>query len=127
MSPRICAGVRKDGTPCRTVATADGYCFAHSEACKARTDAARVEGGRNSSKVARARRRMGADLHDIAKLLEDAMRDVAKGAMLPQQGSALASLAGAWVRLHDAGEVQARIEELEARLEQRPGAAAWRR
>ncbi len=28
MSPRICAGVRKDGTPCRTVATADGYCFA---------------------------------------------------------------------------------------------------
>ncbi len=115
MSPRICAGVRKDGTPCRTVATADGYCFAHSEACKARTDAARVEGGRNSSKVARARRRMGADLHDIAKLLEDAMRDVAKGAMLPQQGSALASLAGAWVRLHEHAEVVEELEELRAR------------
>ncbi len=126
MSPRICAGVRKDGTPCRTVATADGYCFAHSAACQERTARARAQGGKNSSRAVRARKRMGADLHDIAKLLEDAMRDVAKGAMLPQQGSALASLAGAWLRLHEAGEVQARIEELEARLEAQP-AQAWRR
>ncbi len=115
MSPRICAGVRKDGTPCRTVATADGYCFAHSAACQERTARARAQGGKNSSRAVRARKKMGADLHDISKMIEAALAGVYKGTMTPQQGQSIASLAGAWVRLQEHAEVVEELEELRAR------------
>jgi len=49
------------------------------------------------------------------------MAGVYKGTLMPQQGSALASLAGAWVKLHEHGEIQTRLAELEARAEQNGG------
>ncbi len=70
---------------------------------------------------------MGADLHDISKMIEAALAGVYKGTMTPQQGQSIASLAGAWVRLHELAEVEARLGELEAKVEARPGAAGWRR
>ncbi len=121
MSKRICAGIRQDGRPCESTATADGYCFAHSEACRQKTAAARAQGGRNSSRAVRARKAMGASHAQVLKLVENTMAGVFKGTLTPQQGSALASLAGAWVKLHEHGEMEARIAELEARAEQNGG------
>ncbi len=118
--PNRCLATKPNGNPCQAPPSASGYCFAHDPQLRAKTAEARKQGGRNSSNTARARKRMGADLCDIVKMVEAALGGVYKGSLTPQQGSAIASLAGAWVRIHDAGEVEQRIADLEARLEQRP-------
>ncbi len=117
MSRQVCQGTRKDGACCETVATADGYCFAHSEALQERTRQARATGGRNSSKTVRARKAMKAEASDIARTIEDALAAVATGTMRPQQGTAIAALAGAWIRLHEHGEFETRLAALEERAQ----------
>ncbi len=114
-----CLATKSNGRPCQAPPSASGYCFAHDPQLRAKTAEARKQGGRNSSNTARARKRMGAELQDIVKMVEAALGGVYKGSLTPQQGSALASLAGAWLRLHEMAEVEGRIEELEARLETR--------
>lgn len=121
MSKRICGGTRRDGRPCESTATADGYCFAHSAACREKTDAARALGGRNSSKTVRARKAMGASQEQVLKFVEAGLAGVYKGTLTPQQGSAIASLAGAWVKLHEHGETEARLEALEQATQARKG------
>ena len=116
MSKRICEGTRRDGRPCESTATADGYCFAHSEACRQKTAAARAQGGRNSSRAVRARKAMGASQEQVLKFVEAGLAGVYKGTLTPQQGSAIASLAGAWVKLHEHGELTLEVEELKERL-----------
>ncbi len=95
------------------------HCFAHDEANRQRANEARRRGGHGKANTARARKRMGAELQDIVKMVEAALGGVYKGSLTPQQGSAIASLAGAWVRIHELGEVEQRIADLEARLETR--------
>ncbi len=99
------------------------HCFAHDEANRQRANDARRRGGHGKANTARARKRMGADLRDIVKMVEAALGGVYKGSLTPQQGSAIASLAGAWVRIHELAEVEGRLEELEARLEAQPAQA----
>ncbi len=118
--PNRCLATKPNGNPCQAPPSASGYCFAHDPQLRAKTAEARKQGGRNSSNTARARKRMGAELQDIVKMVEAALGGVYKGSLTPQQGQSIASLAGAWVRLHELAEVEARLEDLEQRLEQRP-------
>jgi hypothetical protein len=50
---------------------------------------------------------MGASQEQVLKFVEAGLAGVYKGTLTPQQGSAIASLAGAWVRLHEHGELEA--------------------
>jgi hypothetical protein len=64
---------------------------------------------------------MGASQEQVLKFVEAGLAGVYKGTLTPQQGSAIASLAGAWVRLHEHGELEARLEALEATTQSRKG------
>jgi len=59
---------------------------------------------------------MGASHEQILQLIEAGLAGVYKGQITPGQGQALASLAGAWVRLHEHGELMLEVEELKERL-----------
>jgi len=63
-----------------------------------------VRGGKNSSRRARLEKLMPEPLRPVFALLEKALTDVSEGRLTPQQGSAMASLTGAMVRILKAGE-----------------------
>jgi hypothetical protein len=113
-TPKQCQATRKDGSPCRAPAVADGLCFAHrgGEAAAA----ARSRGGHGRSKVARAAKRMPERLRPAADLIAQALDETYSGKLEPRQASAMAALAGALVKLVTVGEVEERLAQLEARL-----------
>jgi len=104
-----CQATRKDGTPCRGTATASGYCFAHDPASAEH----RAKGGRNRSNAARSLRMLPERLRPIADKLAAALDEVHQGTLDPRQASAMASLAGALVRVVQAGELEERVRALE--------------
>ncbi len=115
----VCGAIKRDGTPCTNKPTSSGRCFAHDEGLRAKTAEARRQGGHNSSSMARAKKRIPAELATIVQLVESTMAKVYSGALTPQQGSAIASLSGAWVKLHELGELAAEVRELRALVEGR--------
>ncbi len=123
-----CAAVRPGGQRCRAQALPGrALCFAHDPENRERASEARRKGGHNSANLTRAARRIPRGMQDVARRILEAFDRVESGELPPDRAHAMARLAAVYVQIHDAGEVQARIEELEARLEQRPGAAGWRR
>ncbi len=123
MSLRACEGTRKDGRPCGNPATADGYCFAHSPAYRDKTAAARAEGGRNSSRTVRAKKRMKTDLQTISSLIDATLAGVYKGSLRPAQGQAIAALVGAKLKVYEVAELTVELQDLKDRME---GLRRWR-
>ncbi len=67
---------------------------------------------------------MPRDLADLSRRLLEAFDEVHRGELPPDRAHALARLAAVFVQLHSAGEVDARIEALEAAANVRQ--ANWR-
>ena len=123
MTDARCNGSRKDGSPCRTPALADGYCFAHSAAIKDRRDAGRVAGGKGRSKLARAARHLPPHLGDMQAVLIELVEEVRAGTMPARGAEVIGGLVSRLVELSkyadergEAKELEARLTELEARL-----------
>ncbi len=107
--PQRCPAIRKDGGPCTAQARADGYCVGHSP----QAQEARRKGGIGSSRSARAGRLLPARLRPVVTALEDALREVHEGELDPRIGTAMASIAGALVRVFAVGELEERLRVLE--------------
>ncbi len=124
-----CTATRRNGEPCRAQALPERrLCWAHHPEMRQKADAARRRGGENKANVVRAGKHVPKDMRDLARRLLEAIDEVHRGELMPDQARAMASLAGAVCRVYEVGEVEQRIADLEARLEQqRPGAAGWRR
>lgn len=105
-----CPALRKDGQPCRGTVGASGYCVGHDPA----SAAARAKGGRNTRRAVRAVRRLPERLRPVADMLASALEEVHSGALEPRQASAMAAVAGALVRVTQAGEMEERVRALEA-------------
>ena len=117
--PKQCAGTRKDGRPCTArVMGAGDYCFAHDPARETERRAAREQGGRNKRTAARVDKLVPATLRPTLGTLLAAVDEVKDGSLTPGQASAMASLAGAIVRLYQTGVLEERIAGLEAVQEQ---------
>ena len=111
-----CRGTRKDGTPCQAPPHAiggDGYCWAHDPEKREARRAARAKGGQHKATAVRAEKLVPSHMRPVLGAVLAAIRDVRSGALTPAQGSALASLAGAAVRVYAAGVLEQRIDELE--------------
>ena len=114
---RACRARTKDGQPCRGQLHPSGYCVAHDPALQEKREAARVNGGRNSSRVARLEKLMPRRLRSVYDLLETALQDVHEGRLDVGRAKAMASVAGAMVRVLQAGE----LEELTRKLREFQG------
>lgn len=104
-----CSAIRRDGAPCTAQAGASGYCIGHDHGAQE----ARRKGGYGKSRAERARKLLPARLRPVATMLEDALREVYRGELDSRQAHAMASLAGALVRVITAGEMEERLRSLE--------------
>ncbi len=120
----LCETVRSNGERCRAQALPDRVgCWAHDPGSREKADEARRRGGVNRSNVARVARRLPRDMKDLSRRILEAFDQVATGKLAPDQAHAMARLASVYVQLHQAGEVEMRLEVLEAAAETRKG---WR-
>lgn len=113
---RACAATTQMGLPCRARALmGDRFCYRHSPAVDpAERRAASARGGTNRSNVARLARRIPADLGDLLATLLDATAKIERGEITPSQATAMANLASAAVRIHEAAVLEGRLADLEA-------------
>ena len=114
---RTCKARTKDGQPCWGRRHPSGYCVAHDPALNQKREAGRVNGGRNSSRVARLEKLMPRRLRPVYDRLETALKDVHEGRLDIGRAKAMASLAGAMVRVLQAGE----LEELTRKIRELQG------
>lgn len=111
-----CQGRRRDGRPCTSpLVGSDGYCFAHSPTRVAEQRAAQQRGGLHKANLVRLRRLCPPRLVPIFEQLETALGEVHSGTLDPRAAVAMAALARALVAVLQAGEVEQRLRELEAR------------
>jgi hypothetical protein len=109
-----CRATRRDGRPCTAPAILHGLCVGHSPGA----GAARVKGGRATSKRERADKLLPARLRPILDRLERALVQVHEGDLSPGKASAMSGLAGAIVRVYQTSELEERLRALEQRAKQ---------
>jgi len=107
-----CSATKKDGTPCQAFAVRDGLCVGHLP----NAIEARRRGGYNSSKRARLDAMLPSRLRPVLVQLEESITGVRDGDLSARQGQAIAALAGAVVRVYEAGVLEERLLALETRL-----------
>ncbi len=110
-----CPAVKRDGSACGAKAGPSGFCIGHTP----RAQEARAKGGAGTSRQARALKALPPRLRPVADMLASALTEVHEGSLDPRAASAMASLAGALVRVVSAGEFEDRVralEELQAQL-----------
>ncbi len=106
-------------TPCRGRALPGvEFCFAHAPELATRRVEARERGGRNRSRTARARAALPTDLRGVMQRLHTALDRLDAGRLEPRTASAMASLAGAIVRIWEAASLEARLTRMEELLGQ---------
>jgi hypothetical protein len=110
-----CQAQKKDGSECSAPAVRDGLCVGHQPGDHA---AWRRKGGAATSRATRAIAAVPTMLQPVLRILQSALAKVATNEYTPAQGSALASLASAIVKVAAAGEQERRLDELETRLAQ---------
>jgi len=116
--PALCTARRRDGEPCRAVGTRDGLCMAHSPALREKAQEARKAGGHNSARAKRLGRLVPPRLMAVYDTLELALGQVYRGEIDPRVATAMASLAGAMVKVLTSGELEQRVRLLEERQAQ---------
>jgi len=110
-----CLGQRRDGAPCQAQALlSSGYCFAHDPGNQANAAKARAAGGRAKSRAARVEKLVPAVLRPVLYTLLVALRDTQNGSLTPGQAQAMASVAGAVVRVYQSGTMEERLAALES-------------
>lgn len=111
-----CDATKRDGQRCRAPVQSEApYCYTHDPARAVERDAARRAGGRNRANAVRLRALVPPRLSPIFDRLESALARVDCGELDPRQAAAMASLARALVSVLQAGELEARVRELEER------------
>lgn len=110
-----CNGQRHDGQPCTAVIVLpSGFCFAHDPGRQSEVTAARRAGGKAKATRARLSRLMPSSLRPVLHTLMAALDEVHDGSLEPQKAQAMAALASAAVRVFGAGQLEERLEALEA-------------
>ena len=126
-NPQHCPATRKDGRQCTAAAGPSGRCIGHSPEAQE----ARRQGGYGRSRAARAGKLLPVRLRPVAEILETALKEVHEGKLDPRVATAMASLAGALVRVVTSGELEERVRQLEAagnesrQANQKPGDTHW--
>ena len=116
--PSQCTGRNKSGAPCSAQAWKDGLCRWHHPELESQRAEERRRGGHARSNAARARKKLAGDvrdMNDVKSRLMVALAKVEEGELEPGPANAMANLARAIATVAQAGEMEDRIRELEAR------------
>ncbi len=114
-----CDATRKDGSPCTAQAQAGGaYCWGHDPRLAARRRESSARGGANKATSKRLGKRMPATLRPVLDTLYGALAGLEEGTTDPKTATAMASVAGAIMRLYEGSEMESRLAALEAGHEQ---------
>lgn len=117
---RQCAAITQAGRRCPNFAVLDSdKCVAHEPRMKEKIAAGRHKGGKGKSNAARARKAILQDLRDVSDVLLQSIRETESGAMSPGKATALATLARAYVAVHEAGLIDSRIDAIEKKIMER--------
>ena len=114
-----CRAVRRDGQRCRsTVVLPSGYCAMHDPERQGEVAAARTRGGKQKATTARLDRLVPTTLKPVLATLLEALDEVrgegdTPPRLSPPQANAMASLAGAIVKVYQAGTLEERLQALE--------------
>jgi hypothetical protein len=119
-APR-CRATRADGTPCQGPARPSGYCFAHDPDLARRRAEGRRKGGRERSRKAAVLPPDAEDLplrslQDVAAMLAATVNQVRRGELDSKVGNTLAVLAGQLMKAIEGGDLEPRLEAIEAEL-----------
>ncbi len=120
----VCGATKRDGTTCTsTIVLASGRCFAHDTERQAEMSAARTAGGHGKRRTARAEKLVPSTLRPVLTTLLDVLTEVRAGDLAPGQANAVATVAGAIVKVYASATVEQQIADLQeqvARLSRRP-------
>jgi hypothetical protein len=96
---------------------ASGFCPAHDPDRLDANRAARARGGKGKSRLARVERLVPASLRHLLATLLDAVEDTRQGALDPKVATAMASLAGAVVRVYQSATTEQQLADLQRQLD----------
>lgn len=117
MNRAKCQGTTRTGDPCNATARTDSaWCPWHDPTLSIDRAAWRKEGGHSKSNVRRAAKRLPRDLQDVQTVLLRAVQGIEDGTFEPQRAQALSALARALCIVHEKGEIERRVAELETQL-----------
>ena len=116
MLDKGCPIPRKDGKECRGIPTTSGYCPSHDPNLGNKIREGRARGGRNKARTARAQKLLLGELETLDDVLTQAVAGVYRGTLSPAQGSSIAALASAKVRLREIALKMAEQTELKDRI-----------
>jgi hypothetical protein len=126
---QLCSATRKDGTPCKALALADGFCAFHSPALAGRRQAGRKKGG---AKSYRPPVTLGPDspdfplasVGDVCAFLAVVINKTARGGLDPKIANALTYAASTLSSCLARGDLETRLAAVEQLLAQPKGGAA---
>ena len=119
---RGCKALRRDGGPCRASAILpSGYCVMHDPERQEEAAGVRAAGGKAKSRARRLDRLVPASLKPTLALVLAAVEEAYDGSLPPARANAVATLAGAAVRLYQVGALEERLAALEAAHEAAQG------
>jgi hypothetical protein len=101
MAANACSAPRKDGSACQARPTKSGYCLSHDPNLEAKRQQARVKGSKGKARTARARKLLLAEFEMWDQLIDGAVTETYQGILAPNVATAIASLAGAKVKLFE--------------------------
>ena len=108
---KTCTATRRDGQPCTARAHEDGRCFAHSPALQGKRAAASAAGGRNKATGRRLEKMMPVTLRPVLTTLYETLAGLQAGVIEPRTATAIATVAGALVRVFEVSELEASLQE----------------
>ncbi|HEY7068328.1 MAG TPA: hypothetical protein VII06_43165 [Chloroflexota bacterium] len=112
----LCTATRRDGQPCQAPALpGEVLCWGHSPTVAAQRQAARQTGGHHTAAAVRLGKLVPPRLVPIFEELVEALGEVHRGPLPAGRALAMAALARAAVAVLQAGEVEQRLRDLEAR------------
>jgi hypothetical protein len=101
---------------------ASGFCFAHDPERRADRQSASARGGQGKSRIARVERLVPSTLRPVLALLLDVLAEAREGTIPPAQANAVATVAGAIVKVYGSATLEQQIADLHeqvARLSRR--------
>lgn len=121
-SGKVCKGFTKSGTPCKAPPTEGGLCYFHANPAQARILG--QKGGRNNRyQVTDVVVPEKLTMTGLGTVLDQAVGALLAGRMDPRVASALTQLINTRQRLTETVDLEARVTELERKLEHQGSAA----